>query len=145
MNETANTRRKIISWAYRGRYAVTFGVVSAVASGAQNFATAKDLGMAAPLKAIETYTFVLPAIDCYRTSSLKYTTNDKALNNLLSTAFKNLSNSQLPQSKKAAAQGAAKYDKMVATVGKQGFCAMAVKRYGPKGTVVRGLVVERRG
>lgn len=126
------------------RYAVKRAVIFAVAAGAQDVATAKDMTAVSPLKAIETYMFVLPAIDCYRKSGLKFTTDERALKNLLSTAFENLPNSQLQQSKTAAVRGAANHDKMVAAKGEQGFCAAVVKRYGPKGTVLRGLVIERR-
>jgi len=114
------------------------------ASGPQNRALAKDFAAANPLQAIEIYTFVLPAIDCYRTTGAKFTTNQKALSDLLSKASGNMSDRQAGQLKNAAVRGVAQYDKMVATAGRQTFCETAVKRYGPKGTVLRGLMVEKR-
>lgn len=134
------------SWIRRiRRYAVGATTLLIVAAASQNTAMAKDLAAANPLQAIEIYTFVLPAIDCYRTTEVKFTTNQKALKDILSTAFDSLPDHQMGRTKDAAVRGAAQYEKMVAQVGKQGFCTTVVRRYGPKGTVFRGLMIEKRG
>jgi hypothetical protein len=114
------------------------------AAGSQNSVLARDFSAVSPLQAIEIYTFVLPAIDCYRTTGVKFTTDQKALGDLLERWPDKTSDKQSDRLKDAAVRGAAQYDKMVAKVGRQKFCETVVRRYGPKGTVLRGLVIEKR-
>jgi hypothetical protein len=114
-------------------------------AGLHSDVTAKDFSGLSPLQAIEIYTFVLPAIDCYRTTKIKFTTDQDALKVLLSRWPEKTSDKESGRLKDAAVRGAVQYDKMIGTVGKQKFCETVVRRYGPKGSVLRGLLIEKRG
>lgn len=117
---------------------VPLALLSSAAAEANDFAKNK------PLKAIEAYTFVLPAIDCYRHTKLSITTDTKALEKLLKAATAALSESQLGAMKGAAVQGAKQHDDLVAKRGKQAYCETVLGRYGPKGKIFRGLVIAKR-
>jgi hypothetical protein len=106
-------------------------------------ALANDLVKRSPLKAIEAYTFVLPAIDCHRDTDLNITTNSAALQKLLRDASASLADDQADEMEAAAVKGAKAYERSVAGKGRQAYCRTAYQRYGPSGSVYRGLVVAK--
>ncbi len=100
------------------------------------------------MRGIEAYTFVLPAIDCYRDTEFKYTIDDSALQRHLDKYADMLKGrddvDDLAQLKQAAVDGAEKYDELVASGDRTAYCKFAVERYGPTGDIYRGLVVEKK-
>lgn len=87
--------------------------------------------------------FVLPAIDCYRTSELRITINHKALDRLLKTASGSLRDDQVADMKAAAVRGAKAHERMKASKGQDYYCRTVSNRYGPRGSVYRGLVIAK--
>jgi hypothetical protein len=106
-------------------------------------ALANDLAKRSPLKAIEAYTFVLPAIDCYRDTDLKVTTSSVALQKLLRDASASLADDQADEMKTAAVKGAEAYERMVTGTGRQAYCRNVYQRYGPRGSVYKGLIIAK--
>jgi hypothetical protein len=103
-------------------------------------ALGNDLVKKSPLKAIEAYAFVLPAIDCYRDTNVNVTTKSAALQKLLRDASASLADDQAEDMKAAAMKGAKAYDRSVAAKGRQAYCETVRRNYGPNGSVYRGLV-----
>lgn len=106
-------------------------------------AFANDFARKSPLKAIEAYTFVLPAIDCYRDTTQEITTSQKALQQLLRIASDSLRDDQVEEMTAAASKGAKAYERLIASNGREAYCKTINQKYGSKGTVFRGLVIAK--
>lgn len=98
------------------------------------------------VRAIESYTFVHPAVGCYRDTKVKITTDDRALARHLDKYSKMFGDNpgDLKQMKKAAVRGAASSEKLIADRGREAYCKLALARYGSRGSLYKGLVVEKR-
>lgn len=131
---------------YCPRYAVRAAALLVLIAAMGEGAAAEDRKVAQALKIIEITIFSLPAINCYRESRYNVTINDALSDKLYSSAIRTVTGDDwLKKIRKAALKGASDYERMVAVIGIDGFCATAVKRFGPQGTVLPGLVIKRRG
>ena len=96
------------------------------------------------LKDVETYMFVLPAIDCHRDTSVKITTVQTALKKLLERVSDALGDDDVGLIKAAALKGTNRYELMVTLGDRENYCGTVLRRFGPSGTDRRGLVQEKR-
>jgi len=115
--------------------ALALSGLSPVAADAPNEVPAK-LGAA---DAAEIYTFVLPAIDCHRTSDVKITTDEAALNEMLATALASPEEGDAAGLQVAAVNGAKLYEFVLAEHGKQAYCEFVHDHFGPAGSIANNL------
>ena len=93
----------------------------------------------APQDAAEIYTFVLPAIDCHRTTDVNITTDEVALNEMLGAALASPDEGDAEALKQAAVNGAELYETVVAEHGKQAYCGFVRDHFGPAGSIAKNL------
>ena len=95
-------------------------------------------------KKVAAYTFVLPGIDCYRTTGVAITTHSVGLRNLLDQAMAQTTDADTGAIKQAAVQGAKRQERVEKRSGHAGYCSLLWKEYGPDGSVFPGLVVKKK-
>lgn len=124
------------SWKAGGAGAAILVCVTSSAGG-------EEMTTRQALRHIETYTFVLPAIDCYRDTASRVTTDRRALSRLIDGTAK-LAEKDGTAMKAAATRGARRYEALVGWWGRAAYCKRVVREFGPRGTVHKGLIVDKR-